>query len=237
MKRLSIQLRLFILRALFLAIDLLTTISHANQYLVRKKIYLGAAIVSLSVLLTSCSSSAEKAKNSKKDTLAEINSLCYKPVAPAVNGKGAINSLPKKTKQPASLRKFIPKDMIIETVMCYDVIVEGPATVPIEGDTLTFVDEMPSFKGGIDSMQRFFAKHLKYPKGSEDIDVAGKVIVQFVVTKTGAVVKPRVLHSLHPLFDEEALRVVKLMPDWNPGMHNGEEQNVRFIIPVIFQLK
>jgi len=39
------------------------------------------------------------------------------------------------------------------------------------------------------------------------------------------------------LFDEEALRVVKLMPDWNPGMHNGEEQNVRFIIPVIFQLK
>ena len=69
-------------------------------------------------------------------------------------------------------------------------------------------------------------------KGTE-----GQVMVMFVVDKDGSVVEPQVVKKVDPLLDEEALRVVKLMPKWKPGMQRGEIVRVKYTIPVSFRLQ
>ncbi|MDE6238719.1 MAG: energy transducer TonB, partial [Muribaculaceae bacterium] len=65
----------------------------------------------------------------------------------------------------------------------------------------------------------------------------GKVIVEFVVSKTGAIENARVLRGRHPALDKEALRVVKAMPNWNPGRNNGNAVKVTYTLPVTFKLQ
>ena len=68
-------------------------------------------------------------------------------------------------------------------------------------------------------------------------NIQGRVTIQFTITSTGQLTNIRVLKSVHPLLDAEAVRVVSLSPDWTPGMHNGRPVSVTYSFPVIFQLK
>ena len=93
---------------------------------------------------------------------------------------------------------------------------------------------MPSFKGNVNA---WLASHLNYPAVAAENGVQGKVIVRFVVGKDGSVSQASVLRSVDPALDREALRVVNLMPNWNPGMNNGQPAAVWFTLPVIFKLQ
>lgn len=98
------------------------------------------------------------------------------------------------------------------------------------------VEEMPEFPGGMSALMDFIRKNLNYDKALvPDTVVIPRVIVQFVIDEEGNIIHPVVLRGLNPALDEEALRVVKLMPKWKPGRQNGKPEKVRYAIPVTFE--
>ena len=99
------------------------------------------------------------------------------------------------------------------------------------------VEQMPSFPGGSQKLKEFIEENLRYPKELEECCVQGRVIVRFIVERNGKLSNVKVVKSVHPVLDKEALRIVKLMPRWIPGRQNGITVRVKFYIPIIFRLK
>ena len=98
-----------------------------------------------------------------------------------------------------------------------------------------FVDKMPQFPGGEKEVVNFLSKTMVYPEEAMKKNEHGKVIVQFVIGKTGKVENAKVLRGVSNELDAEALRVVNLLPDWTPGEQNGQKVPVYRIIPILFQ--
>lgn len=99
------------------------------------------------------------------------------------------------------------------------------------------VEQMPSFPGGTQKLKEFIEENLRYPKELEETCIQGRVIVRFVVERNGKLSNVKVVKSVHPVLDKEALRIVKLMPRWIPGRQNGITVRVKCYIPIIFRLK
>lgn len=97
-------------------------------------------------------------------------------------------------------------------------------------------DQLPEFPGGIQAMMKFLSTNIKYPVEAQKKGISGRVIVQFVIMEDGTLDQAKVVRGVDPLLDEEALRVVKLMPKWKPGMDRGEAVKVRFTAPIMFNL-
>ena len=107
---------------------------------------------------------------------------------------------------------------------------------PINNDekVLTGVVEyQPQFPGGIKACEQFIKENLHYP--DTESDVQGRVIVSFLVERDGSLSDIKVVRGLDPAFDEEALRVVKMMPKWSPGATDGKISVMRYTIPIIFK--
>lgn len=102
---------------------------------------------------------------------------------------------------------------------------------------LTFVEQMPEYPGGINSMMNFLSQNIRYPRVASDKGLQGKVLIQFVVDKYGKIGHFKVLRGVGGGCTEEAIRVIKLMPDWIPGKQNGKIEDVFFVLPISFQLK
>ena len=99
------------------------------------------------------------------------------------------------------------------------------------------VDVQPSFPGGEMAMYEWIGKNLSYPPEMAETDVIGSVIVQCVIEKDGTVSDIQTMKSLYPLLDKEVVRVVSMMPKWNPGMINGQPVRVSNNIRVKFMLQ
>ena len=84
---------------------------------------------------------------------------------------------------------------------------------------------------------KFIAENLKYPEEALRNNLEGRVMLRFVVSAEGSVKRIEVMRSVHPVLDEEAIRVINLLPDWKPGRQNGKPVPVWFSVPVYFQLK
>lgn len=96
---------------------------------------------------------------------------------------------------------------------------------------------MPEYPGGMQELMTFLQENIKYPQSAQERKVEGRVIVQFVVEKDGTPAEFKVVRSIDPALDEEALRVLKAMPKWKPGMQKGQPVRVKYTIPVSFKLK
>ena len=105
-----------------------------------------------------------------------------------------------------------------------------------EGMVFDVVEQMPQFPGGMPAMMKWLTDNMKYPKEAQDAKQQGRVIASFTVEKDGSITDVRVVKSLAPALDEEAIRVVKAMPKWNPGMQNGEPVRVKYTVPISFLL-
>lgn len=92
-------------------------------------------------------------------------------------------------------------------------------------------EEMPEFPGGMPALMEFIWKNLRHDKAEKK----ERVIIQIVVDKEGNATNPMVLRSVAPTLDEEALRIVSLMPKWKPGKQAGKNRNVKFVFPVVFE--
>ena len=99
------------------------------------------------------------------------------------------------------------------------------------------VEQMPSFPGGTQKLKEFIEENLRYPKELEESCVQGRVIVRFIVERNGKLSNVKVVKSVDPVLDKEAIRIVKLMPRWIPGRQNGITVRVKCYIPIIFRLK
>ena len=103
-------------------------------------------------------------------------------------------------------------------------------------DFYDVVEVMPSFPGGMGAMMNWLGENVKYPEEAHKAKQQGRVIVTFIVNKDGSVSDVVVTKSVAPSLDEEAVRAVKSMPNWNPGMQNGKAVRVKYTIPVSFKL-
>ena len=98
------------------------------------------------------------------------------------------------------------------------------------------VEEMPEFPGGMQAMMQFIASNVKYPSIAQKNGVQGRVITQFTISKDGSITDAKVLRSVDPYLDKEALRVISAMPKWKPGKQGGKAVATRFTVPVVFRL-
>lgn len=86
-------------------------------------------------------------------------------------------------------------------------------------------------------MFEYLSKSVKYPVVAEENGVQGRVIVSFIVERDGSVTNEKVVKSVDPSLDKEAMRVVRSMPSWKPGKQNGSAVRVQYTIPVTFKLE
>ena len=100
-----------------------------------------------------------------------------------------------------------------------------------------FVEKMPQFPGGDSALYSFISNNIKYPPVGLDYGIYGKVIVRIIVTKSGSVTHVEVVRSLDTGCDKEAIRVVRKLPKWVPGEHNGQKVAVYYTILVDFKLQ
>ena len=98
------------------------------------------------------------------------------------------------------------------------------------------VEQMPSFPGGAAELRKFLSTHVKYPVVAEENGIQGRVIATFVVERDGSISDVKVVKSVDPSLDNEAVRVIRSMPRWHSGKQGGKAVRVKYTIPVTFRL-
>jgi protein TonB len=123
------------------------------------------------------------------------------------------------------------EEVVVEDDNSNDVIEEV-----VETPIFTVVEEMPSFPGGDESRIKFLTENIKYPQMAKESGIQGTVYVTFVINEKGKVADVRVLRGIGGGCDEEAIRVVNMMPPWNAGKQSGKAVRVQFNMPIKFTL-
>ncbi|MFB6319570.1 TonB family protein [Saccharicrinis sp. FJH54] len=111
--------------------------------------------------------------------------------------------------------------------VCYDSPDTSEFTIP---------EIMPSFPGGEMAMMNYLNNVIEYPAEAQKNGIQGRVYVNFVITKNGLIKNVKVIRGVHPLLNDEAVRVIKEMPNWIPGKTKGKPVNVSFMLPIMFSL-
>ena len=124
-----------------------------------------------------------------------------------------------------------PKELVTQGEM-----LEEELKNPDESGIYSCVEQQPQFPGGFAEMLRFIGQHLKYPEDQLKERIQGRVVVQFYVDTLGRVCEPKIVRGKDPALDREALRVVRLFPNFIPGTINGKKVNTYFTIPITFKL-
>lgn len=106
-----------------------------------------------------------------------------------------------------------------------------------ENGVYQVVEQLPEFPGGQSKLMGFLAQNMKYPVEAQKNNEQGRVIVQMVVEADGSISNIKVLRSVSPSLDAEAMRVVGSMPKWKPGMHKGKAVAVKYTLPISFKLQ
>ena len=104
-------------------------------------------------------------------------------------------------------------------------------------DIFDQAETMPEFPGGVGKLMEYVAKNVRYPKEAEDKCLQGRVIATFIVEKDGSITSAKIVRSIDPALDAEALRVINGMPNWKPGTQKGEPVRVKYTIPISFRLQ
>ena len=142
-------------------------------------------------------------------------------------------SEPVVAPEPVSEPVAAPVAVSVPSEQPAEVVATAPADTT---KTFEVVEQMPKFPGGDAELMKFFSENMKYPKDAQEAKKQGRVVVTFVVDADGQVVEPSVVKSVYPSLDEEALRVIGLMPKWTPGMQKGKAVRVKYTVPVTFRL-
>lgn len=98
------------------------------------------------------------------------------------------------------------------------------------------IDQMPEFPGGMDKLLQFINDNMKYPTKAQTEGIQGRGLVQFIVDENGYIIEPNIVRSIEPSLDKEALRIIKMLPQWKPGILKGKAVKVKYTVPVTFKL-
>jgi len=107
----------------------------------------------------------------------------------------------------------------------------------IPEEVFVIVEDMPGFPGGEKALMEFIYENIRYPEEARQAGIEGRVVIRFCVNYNGAVDRVSVIKGVHPLLDNEAIRVVSLLPPWEPGKQGGKPVNVWYSVPINFQLR
>ncbi|MDD3739564.1 MAG: energy transducer TonB, partial [Lentimicrobiaceae bacterium] len=98
------------------------------------------------------------------------------------------------------------------------------------------VEQKPIYPGGDSALLKFIADNVTYPEEAKQNMISGKVYVQFVIDIDGKVTNVSIVRGIDPSLDQEAKRVIELLPQWTPGKQRGKPVPVSYLIPIFFQL-
>ena len=151
----------------------------------------------------------------------------------------------KKGKKASTIKmggqqvKVVEQPKAENTTKPVEVIQAKEVFTPVEQmpEFFDVVEQMPEYPGGMQELFGYLAKNIKYPKDAEDQQIQGRVIATFIINKDGSISDAKVVKSVSPSLDEEALRVINGMPNWKPGKQNGKVVNVKYTIPISFRLQ
>ena len=115
---------------------------------------------------------------------------------------------------------------------------ELPEAVDMYNEPLDFrvVEDLPQFPGGAVEFMKWLTKNLEYPSGAQQRKLQGRVVAQFIVNQDGSVSDIQVVEHLSFECDREALRVLRMMPNWKPGLMNAKPCRTKVCIPIVFKL-
>ena len=159
--------------------------------------------------------------------------------------QGTVYNKPKSTElvppPPPPLPPVQQSDNVIKEIKEEAVSGENPKMSPdfpnIPSEIFVVVEEMPTFPGGDTELMKFINSNIVYPEAAKEKNIQGRVILRFAVMATGKVDNVQVLKPVDPSLDEEAIRVVKSLPDWQPGRQGGKPVNVWYSVPITFAMK
>lgn len=136
---------------------------------------------------------------------------------------------------------FVEPNRLNDTLDEGDEIIEGYIPPAIdesdEPEVYMIVEQMPEFPGGEAELLGFISRNIHYPEEAKKKGIQGRVFIGFIIEKDGSVSNVRNLRGVNSELDAEAMRVVKSMPKWKPGMQNGEAVRVSYLIPINFKLE
>jgi len=121
----------------------------------------------------------------------------------------------------------------------FEVLSQAKVDSTTNSSIITIAENSPHFPGGLAEMNKFLNSRLKYPKAAQRKSIEGRVVVSFVVEKDGSILPEsiKVEKSVHPLLDEEAIRVTKQMPPWIPASQRGRLVRCKAMVPFDFMLR
>ena len=132
------------------------------------------------------------------------------------------------------MKKTIIMMLLSVAMLTANNVIEAEPASP-EPNVYDMVEKMPSFPGGSEALKEYLKKNTRYP--NPDACIQGRVVVVFVVDEKGNLSDVKVARSVESSLDAEAVRVVKSMPRWNPGIEKGKAVKVRYTLPVTFRLQ
>lgn len=106
-----------------------------------------------------------------------------------------------------------------------------------EDKPLENAEQAPSFPGGLEALSKYLSENIQYPISARENGIQGKVIIKFVVSRTGDIMDIQVTRGVDASLNQEAVRVVQSMPRWIPGKQKGKAVSVYFTLPVEFRLQ
>ena len=230
-----------------------------RQLDIRRQLGKAVAIVGISAGLSALSGCGDKAKKvdsvSEKECKLTVGEVMVEPTERLdgdVEYQSPVDTVIiekdpetiKKRTAPFKTPKKEKEEMTVDEVILGNIdgveeVIKAPETTDhketeIFGDV---VEQMPYFPGGTNALVEYMEKNIRYPEDCEEVCIQGRVIVSFVVEKDGSISDAKVVRSVYPSLDEEALRVVNGMPKWCPGKQNGQSVRTKYTIPVTFRLK
>jgi protein TonB len=220
--------------------DLPELISIISQPRFRANAFLILAIV-CSSLFQSCESTPtqpnpkDKPKTELKNTnpLGKIRVKDIDETPLSTPEKHQTNSRPIDIKGEVSISPAPEPEPKIAGGISYE-----PIPPYYEDEILSYAEVMPEFPGGMNEMLKFINQNLVYPQELIETDFSGRIFVQFVVTKTGEIEKVSIAKGIDSIsgLNQAAIRLVKQMPKWSPGLNKGKEVNVKMVIPIRIDL-
>jgi len=110
------------------------------------------------------------------------------------------------------------------------------ASIIENNDIYTIVDKMPEYEYGESGLSKFIAHNMRYPREALQQGIEGRILCSFIVGQDGSISNIEVVNGLNSDLDNEAIRVLGLMPKWKPGENNGEKVNVKCLLPIDFTI-
>jgi protein TonB len=169
------------------------------------------------------------------EDLMDIPQTQQPPPPPPKKVQPEIIEVPDEEEIEEEIEIDLDVEMTEETVIEEVVFEEAPEEEVVD-EIFTIVEDQPTPNGGMSAFYQFVQKKLKYPAQARRMGIEGKVFVQFVVDKDGSLTEVQAVKGIGAGCDEEAERVIKSAPKWNPGKQRGRAVKVRMILPITFKL-